>query len=201
MRTIHLTFAALGFACQAQPEEAKKPEAKAEAKADIKTEAKAEAKADTKAEAKADTEPVVKADIKAEVKAEAKTEAKAETRSEGPVAADPLAGKGPAPKSATVNGAGLDAAQIRTVIRDGMAGIRNCYTEGLKKDPDLKGKIDVGFKIDPAGKVKNASAKNTSFDAATSDCIVKVVGKLTFPKPSDGKEVEVVYPFLMNVAE
>lgn len=198
MRTIHLTFAALGFACQAQPDEAKKPEAKAEAKADTKTEAKAEAKADTKT-AKAEAAPEVKADIKAEV--EAKTEAKAQTKSEGSVAADPLAGKGPAPKSATVNGAGLDAAQIRTVIRGGMAGIRNCYTEGLKKDPELKGKIDVGFTIDPEGKVKNPSAKNTSFDAATSDCIVKAIGRLTFPKPSDGKEVEVVYPFLMNVAE
>jgi hypothetical protein len=138
--------------------------------------------ATTKAETKTET----RVETKTEVKAETKSETKAETKADAP-----------AEQKATVTG-GLTAEQVRTVMRANIDKVRLCYNAGLEKDPALKGRVVVDFKIDGEGQAKDAKVSETTMGDEVAGCIAKALGGLMFPKPTDGKDVAVSYPFVME---
>jgi hypothetical protein len=68
--------------------------------------------------------------------------------------------------------------------------IQACYERGLKTKPTLRGNVDIDFVVAPDGKVAHASAgsgEGALDDAATVDCILGEIRKLTFPEPSGGR--------------
>ncbi|MEM6992856.1 MAG: AgmX/PglI C-terminal domain-containing protein [Myxococcota bacterium] len=91
---------------------------------------------------------------------------------------------------------GLDTDIVRRIIRAHINEVRYCYSQALVEDPKASGKLTVTFEIAATGRVAKASAasKNKALDDI-STCVAKAFKRWKFPKPSDGKAVQVTYPF------
>jgi len=93
----------------------------------------------------------------------------------------------------------LDTTIIWRIVRAHVNEVRQCYAQGLATDPELAGIVDVVFTIDARGKVSAADVTSSTLaDASVAPCVAKAVRKWKFPKPSDGKAVEVSYPFHLS---
>ncbi len=98
---------------------------------------------------------------------------------------------------ATVEGA-LDKDIIRRIVRAHINEIRYCYNQGLARDPSLRGRVEVQFTINEAGKVPTAVVASTTLkDASVGTCVAQAVKRWTFPKPKGGNVV-VTYPFVLE---
>jgi hypothetical protein len=108
----------------------------------------------------------------------------------------------------------LPPQEIQKVVRSNFQAIRACYEGGLRKDPDLAGRVAVRFVIGTDGKVisaesvdpekpaaadplRSSSPSGSMPDANVVSCVVDLFKKLSFPTPSGGKVV-VVYPFTFS---
>ncbi len=96
---------------------------------------------------------------------------------------------------AWAGGGVLDKEAIRTVVRAHIGEIRECYNAGLERNPELGGKIVVGFEIAADGAVKRSEiTESTVADAQVGACVAAAVKSWKFPAPQGGS-VEVAYPF------
>ncbi len=92
----------------------------------------------------------------------------------------------------------MDQKSVVKVVRRRSRAIKRCYEKALKADPNLKGKVTVDWIINMRGRVENAEiSSDTVHNAAMSQCILKVVRRMRFPKP-DGGPVPVSYPFVFS---
>lgn len=101
----------------------------------------------------------------------------------------------PTPK-AVVDGA-LDKDLIRRIVRAHIGEVRYCYNEGLEHDPELAGRVVVDFVIGAEGKVTR-SAADSDMEGDVPDCIATAVSHWLFPRPADGEDVSVKYPFVLE---
>jgi hypothetical protein len=93
----------------------------------------------------------------------------------------------------------LSREEIERVLRRVKSQIRFCYERELAKDPNLNGKIVVGFVIAGTGLVSTAkAAQNTMGNPKVGSCVVRIIKRLRFPKPRGGGQVIVNYPYLFN---
>lgn len=86
---------------------------------------------------------------------------------------------------------------IQRIVRMNFGRFRACYEEGLRRDPDLAGRVSVRFVIARDGLVSNASSGGTLGDAAVERCITRSFYSLTFPKP-EGGIITVSYPLVFT---
>jgi hypothetical protein len=93
----------------------------------------------------------------------------------------------------------LEPETIQATVRQGFAGMRSCYDQGLDKNPKLRGQVSVRFVIKEDGKVGRAEASpdSTLTDVAVRTCIVRVFESLQFPPP-EGGIVNVAYPITLT---
>lgn len=99
--------------------------------------------------------------------------------------------------AAQISGA-LPEEVIRRIVRQSFGRFRLCYENGLRKKPDLQGRITTRFVIDASGAVKTTADGGSDLpDDAVVGCVVRVFGNLSFPQPAKG-EVTVVYPLMFN---
>src|SRR6476469_9208950 len=88
---------------------------------------------------------------------------------------------------------------IRQVMTYNMDKIQGCYEEmlaGTKKK--VEGKLMTSFVITPEGAVKKAKIdkkQSTLKDAKLHDCVVTALSGLEFPRPPDGADHPIEYPF------
>ncbi|MEM6991092.1 MAG: AgmX/PglI C-terminal domain-containing protein [Myxococcota bacterium] len=93
----------------------------------------------------------------------------------------------------------LDKDIVRRIVRAHINEVRHCYNQGLVRDPKLEGRVTIDFTIGATGKVTASSVdKSTVGDENVDKCIAKAVKRWKFPKPSDGNDVEVAYPFVLS---
>lgn len=91
---------------------------------------------------------------------------------------------------------GLTIYEVQVAVRARLGRVRRCYEQVLEKVPKAKGKITVDFTISPAGNVGSLKVSgDTVGNKGLGDCVLKTFNALIFPKPKDGKTVEVSYPF------
>ena len=89
---------------------------------------------------------------------------------------------------------GLPRETVRRIVRANFPYIRQCYEQGLKKDPELRGVVATRFIIDMTGAVETASLSSCSLsDPAVASCVVGVFRNMSFPSPENGKAM-VTYP-------
>ena len=93
-------------------------------------------------------------------------------------------------------GAGLQAEVVRRFAMRALPRFRACSEDGLRRNPALRGRVDVTFAIDAEGKVAHAANASTTTlpDAAVAACVVGVVSVLLFPRPTTAP-VTVELPF------
>ena len=83
---------------------------------------------------------------------------------------------------------------VQRVVRSDFRKFRQCYEDGLHKDPKLAGKVAVRFVIGSDGKVASAADGGSDLpNPAVVRCVIQSFSSLTFPPPENGK-VTVVYP-------
>jgi TonB family protein len=85
---------------------------------------------------------------------------------------------------------------IRKRVRDRLPELEGVYADAILRNPDLRGKLLVRFRIDPSGKVQHAEPADGSFgDSAFVNAVLDKVRRWTFEPPA-GRTVEVLYPFM-----
>ena len=96
----------------------------------------------------------------------------------------------------------VDKDGIHAAVREGLAGIRECYGEWLKVQPDLGGHVKVTFTIDTddgiEGKITRASVGDGGMGHLAMDgCILSVFEDLRFEAPLKGP-INVTYPLTLT---
>lgn len=88
---------------------------------------------------------------------------------------------------------------IKKVVEYHQPKIQECYEETLAgASKAMEGKLATHFVITPEGMVKGAKVekKGTSLkEPKLHECVVAVLSTMTFPKPADGKDHPIDYPF------
>jgi TonB family protein len=88
----------------------------------------------------------------------------------------------------------LDPKVVQNVVQGGYFSMRECYEEGLARDTELTGKVQVRFVIGSDGRVSSAHLDDSTLpDCEAARCMLEVYRKLEFPEPNGGG-VAVVYP-------
>lgn len=99
---------------------------------------------------------------------------------------------------ASVEG-GLDRDAIADVIMRNIGQIRFCYEQGLKGNPGLEGRVSAKFTIGGDGFIKEAGVANTTLNSnLVEDCMMMRLKSWKFPKPKNGVDVKIVYPFVLR---
>jgi len=92
----------------------------------------------------------------------------------------------------------LDSGPIAKVIRKQMTSIQDCYNEELKRDPSLKGKVEIELTIGEDGRIEDALVVSNSMGNETvANCILRKLKGWRFPEPDDGS-VTVVFPIIFS---
>jgi outer membrane biosynthesis protein TonB len=85
---------------------------------------------------------------------------------------------------------------IRKRVRDYLPELEKAYTDAIRRNPDLRGKLLVRFRIDPSGKIQQAeSVEEDLRDPAFLNSVLKKIRNWTF-EPVGGRAVEVLYPLV-----
>jgi hypothetical protein len=89
---------------------------------------------------------------------------------------------------------------IRQVVLSYQPQIQGCYEESManKGSKKLEGTLKTSWVITPDGLVKGAAVKKKESslkDARLHDCVVAVLSSMAFPKPPDGKDHPIDFPF------
>ncbi len=85
---------------------------------------------------------------------------------------------------------------IRRRVRGYLPELEVLYSAAFRRDPAIRGKLLVRFRIDPAGRVVLAEPGDSSFRSrAFVDAVLTKVRGWTFD-PTDGRSIEVLYPFV-----
>jgi FHA domain len=93
----------------------------------------------------------------------------------------------------------IDREAIRRVIKANERTIRTCYERQLNRNPDLFGKLILGWDIADGGRV--AAVRVVSNDLGNQEvanCILDRLKTWKFPDPPSGQVVEVAYPFFFS---
>lgn len=93
----------------------------------------------------------------------------------------------------------LPAELVQRVVRQNFGRFRNCYEEGLRRNPSLTGRVTARFVIDRVGAVTLAQNGGSDLpDSAVISCVLSAFYGLSFPAPDNGI-VRVSYPILFSV--
>jgi len=88
---------------------------------------------------------------------------------------------------------------IKEIVRAKQPDIERCWEQTLAAtDKPVDGKLQTHFVITPVGSVKQAKVvkKGTTLkDPALHRCVATVLSTMLFPRPPDGKDHPVEYPF------
>jgi hypothetical protein len=92
----------------------------------------------------------------------------------------------------------LPAEVIQRVVRQNYGRFRQCYENGLSKNPNLEGRVSVRFVIGRDGAVSNVSNGGSDLpDSGVVSCVVGAYYGLSFPAPDNGI-VTVSYPIMFS---
>lgn len=92
------------------------------------------------------------------------------------------------------------ATAIRETVRAHTPEVRMCYESALADAPDLEGKVEVRFTINPDGTVSGSEVAASSLQSAVAErCVLSAVDGWRFPTQADGPTV-VRYPFRFSLA-
>lgn len=85
---------------------------------------------------------------------------------------------------------------IQRIVRQNFGRFRLCYENGLKRNPNLEGRVNVRFVIDRQGSVSTAANAGSDLpDSGVVACVIGAYQGLSFPQP-EGGIVTVVYPVI-----
>jgi len=109
------------------------------------------------------------------------------------------------PAASDVSALPFTSDSIAQVVRAHQPEIQDCYERMLaERQQKVQGRLLTSFVITPAGTVNKARVEKQGTTLKDKDlhaCVVEVLAKLRFPKPADGKNHPVEYPFNLKAVE
>ena len=88
--------------------------------------------------------------------------------------------------------------EIQRVVRRSFGRFRECYEDGLRRDPRLQGSLAVYFVIESDGRVTRQEDRGSNLpDRDVVACVVDKWGSLHLPNP-EGGFLTVVDPIIFN---
>jgi hypothetical protein len=85
---------------------------------------------------------------------------------------------------------------IQRIVRQNYGRFRMCYEQGLARNPNLEGRVQVRFVIGRDGSVSNVANGGSDLpDSGVVGCVISAYYGLSFPQP-EGGIVTVVYPIM-----
>lgn len=104
-------------------------------------------------------------------------------------------------RSLIVKGA-LSEQSIQNALRPVNKKAQLCYEKERQADPHIGGAITLVWVIEPTGEPSSLKVtEDTLGRHPVLGCVLTSVQEVTFPKPTDGKKVIVVYPFQFSSEE
>jgi hypothetical protein len=94
----------------------------------------------------------------------------------------------------------LSRDDIQGRIRPRLPEFQRCYESELLHDPQLAGRLEIGFTIGENGSVIAVETKGFP-NKKVEDCVGEIIRTMTFPKPKGGGNVVVTYPFIFRAEE
>jgi hypothetical protein len=92
----------------------------------------------------------------------------------------------------------LPPAVIQRIVRQNYGRFRLCYEQGLVRNPNLEGRVNVRFVINREGAVASVQNGGSDLpDSAVTNCVIGAYYGLSFPPP-EGGIVTVSYPILFQ---
>lgn len=89
----------------------------------------------------------------------------------------------------------LTSAYVRREVSRGMASIKACYEQALRRDPNAGGQVTLGWTIVPDGAVRNIGVKDdTVHDREMINCMRVAISQWRFA-PLSGGQIDVQFPF------
>lgn len=87
---------------------------------------------------------------------------------------------------------------IQRIVRQNYGRFRMCYEQGLARNPNLEGRVQVRFAIDRGGMVSNVQNGGSDLpDSGVTSCVMGAYYGLSFPPP-EGGIVTVTYPIMFQ---
>lgn len=83
--------------------------------------------------------------------------------------------------------------KVVPLLRGKTSTFKRCYTDALKSNPNLAGRLEVVFTIGGDGKVLAASVTAT-LSASVDACVTTAIKSLKFPSPPDGNALDIKLP-------
>ncbi|MGA1871180.1 MAG: VIT domain-containing protein [bacterium] len=91
---------------------------------------------------------------------------------------------------------GFKKSDITQIIEKQIKGINKCVQKILDQHPSPAGEMIITFTINTKGNVVNVKVdKSTLQSEKIKNCILKAIKKLSFPKPTNGKETTISVSF------
>jgi hypothetical protein len=95
----------------------------------------------------------------------------------------------------------LDPSVIAKEIRGRLGAVKACYESGLKRNPNIGGKLVLRFEVSSVGKVTSTEIDQDSMhDDEVANCIKARVMTWRFPAPAGGS-VQFSYPFIFQASK
>src|SRR5262249_54034629 len=92
----------------------------------------------------------------------------------------------------------LPPESIQRSVRLNFGRFRACYEEGLRRNPNLAGRVVVRFVIGRDGSVSNVADGGSDLpDRQVVSCVLRAFYGLSFPQP-EGGVVTVTYPIVFS---
>jgi hypothetical protein len=87
---------------------------------------------------------------------------------------------------------------VQRIVRQNYGRFRQCYENGLTRNPNLTGRVTARFVIGREGAVTNAQNGGSDLpDSGVVSCVVSAFYGLSFPTPENGI-VTVSYPIMFS---
>lgn len=103
------------------------------------------------------------------------------------------------PQGETIVSGNIPPEVVQRIVRQNFGRFRSCYESGLRKNPNLGGRITTRFVIDRSGVVSLAQNGGSDLpDSGVVACVVSAFYGLSFPSPENGV-VSVSYPIVFSV--
>jgi hypothetical protein len=113
------------------------------------------------------------------------------------VDAAPAGKVSPQHRKVMIEGA-LSKRNVKAVIIDNLNDVRRCYAAGLKKDPELAGRVTLVLTVRGDGSVAQAITSCSLPDKDVGECIGNEAKAWRFAPTHDGKNAVVSYPFVLE---
>jgi hypothetical protein len=101
--------------------------------------------------------------------------------------------------SSTLMAQGMDGKPYKAKMKQNIHLFQSCFTEALKLDSQLSGKVVLDWDVDDKGKVVRAAVKKSEIeDYVMEKCLIEKLKSLSFPPASKGLVATVQYPLVFS---